>query len=255
MSSVPVRATGTLLSFVLLVAPVRARTTDGQASGLPQQREPIVRVESFEDIRARPGEEQVRAAIFDREGQPLRERPNIYEGPAEIPLSPGEPPKPLLRQRRLHDAVCGAEAVVVGYPTSKRVLLNRSETALFTDFTFEVGQWLRPGRLGPSIVVSGFGGRVIVAGKVYTTGITVLLDNGWTRYDRPEGLALRIEQPYLLFLRRLPKTQAFGTNDEPIHISNGTVDLVLLGPVQDPRGPEPFQKLVMELEAAARRCP
>lgn len=258
------------VSACVSLAVVAAPSGQGSDSARGRHPEPIPVVSDFSELRARPGDEQIRAVLFDGphwSGRPLRDRPKLVDGPGFPMILPAPPegvdpplrPPAPSRQSVLREAICAADAVVSGQVTSKRAVLNKSETGLFTDFTFVVDQWLRPSPLSPSIVVSEFGGKVAVGGQVFTTNFppdisSIVIDPSVEAPNRHRDMNLPTMRPHLLLLSRIPKTQSFTNRRYPIPIVNGQVDLVSLGPLSDPRGSEPFSEVAGEIATIAAGC-
>ena len=202
---------------------------------------------SFEALRASSIEERARAQHFDVPGEPLFRFPNLVQQERGLLLKPPMPlgereasvPQPS-RRSVLSDVLCSAAAVGIGFAKSKRAFLTTSESRLFTDYAFSIGQWVMRLRAGPSIVISQVGGRVSVDGAVYTT---------------PELEPIRLDVPYLVFLKSIPRTLAFQPTAAPIPVLDGRISLASLGLSQDSTGRESLQKVVAELEDLAAQCP
>jgi hypothetical protein len=126
----------------------------------------FVEVASLDDLRAKSDAEKARAAAFDSHGGPNTSKLmdstgfNGEGGGFQIMLPFALPYQPFIRSE-----ICGSEMVVVGQAISSRVLFNKSETFLFTDFTFRIDQSIRPvtipdGASGRYVIVSEAGGAV-----------------------------------------------------------------------------------------------
>jgi hypothetical protein len=74
------------------------------------------------------------------------------------PPPPGEPiVRPSIQEYLRHHA-CGMDAIVIGVASPERVLLNTSESALFTKYTLSVEEWIHPARGEPSLKLAYMGG-------------------------------------------------------------------------------------------------
>jgi hypothetical protein len=119
--------------------------------------------------------------------------------------------------------VCSSEAVLLGHPNGERVLLNRDETFLFTDYVIAVEKWIRPARrlesILESITLSAIGGEVELPGRTLRA-IAV-----------PR---LMPRHPYILFMRRLEGTNGFAYQSapRPVNLHSFTVS-----PEESSKGP------------------
>jgi hypothetical protein len=148
--------------------------------------------------------EQRRAAFWDWEGPPLAESKHVYVPAPEFPppvVRPGSPPPPV--DAALREAVCESQAIALGMATSSKVLLNKGETFLFTDWRFAVEKWIRPAS-GPSeLTVSHMGGRVRVGSELF---------------EATRGPVLVANRRYIVFAGEVPGKNGYFLADEPIAV-------------------------------------
>jgi hypothetical protein len=150
-----------------------------QGRGRDARQDPVPRVESLSDILPKTADEQRRAQYFDLPGfaKLLDQPPGTAgivspEAPHMAPPPPGTPPptaEQLQQQQRerFRRAICALDAIAIGTPGSRRVLLNKSGTWLFTDLQVSVDRWIVPGTLTTRTATFSFsGGAVNVAGRV-----------------------------------------------------------------------------------------
>lgn len=147
-------------------------------------------------FRAITPDQQIRAARFDRPtNPPLQPNHTIFED-VESALPPHDPPE---YEPFLQNLVCGSDLVVVGRATQKRSFLTKTNSSLFTDYSF-----------APEELIHG--GTVLR--RPGSTAIEVSLQGGVI--DTPNGRIEVTNQPplnfgdrYLLFLRQIPQTSSF----------------------------------------------
>jgi hypothetical protein len=153
-----------------------------QARDRVQNQDTVPRLESVNDIQPKTADEQRRAEYFDRPGWPkLLDMPPgtvgivSREEPSKAPPPPGTPspapPTAEQLQRRQQEnfrrAVCSVDAIAIGTPQSRRVLLTKSGSWLFTDLQVSIERWIVPGSLTTRTATFSFGaGTVNVAGRV-----------------------------------------------------------------------------------------
>lgn len=218
-----------------------------QSRGTAPAAEPIYTVASMAQLRPVSTDERLRAEFYDHSGIPISETANkvLLHNPNETlpppPVTPGsvQAKEPLSREVMLQRAVCRDDAVVVAVAKSRRVLLNRQETAFFTDFAVDVTNFVKPNRGPGPIVVSQRGGEVKVGADIFS---------------RPSLSPLLLGRPLLLFLRQIPKTQSFDMYTRPVPILEGMTDPASIGSARDIRGPQPLQEVVNELRQMATSC-
>jgi hypothetical protein len=162
---------------------------------------PVPTVASEDALRARTPEDRALAVHFDMPFLPnILSTGNVgavVDSPRVAPGLPGAPPPDPWT-----DAVCGADAVMIGHAVSERVLLNRAETFLITVSNVSVDRWLRP-KTGPeTLTMATEGGKVKVGERLLTATI-----NGETPNYRG---------PWLLTLKRLPGDSAFVSFGPPV---------------------------------------
>jgi hypothetical protein len=104
----------------------------------------------------------------------------------------------------LRTRVCASDYVVAGRVVSQKAMLTAGEMALFTDYTVEPDEWLRPASGPASVVVSEWGGSLEIAGKPFA----IL---------RPQ-LTLQAGKRYILVLGRVPEADGFLLKADPIEL-------------------------------------
>jgi hypothetical protein len=221
-----------LLAFVLLALPNRVLT---QASSTTDPK----KVKSPEELRAKTPSQQGRAIFFDQPGASVWQlSPGdrmIIIGEPPDPSAPDVPwpgagpssPRPPVDPRRAR--ICNSDAVVVGLVISSEVLLNKSETFLFTDINIQVKHWVRPASGYGTILVSVIGGAVELAGRVIRT----------------EAVAVPpLNQPRVWYLHRFPRRDGIAQQ-------NG---FVLNGPPEQIGNPTQVADLITRLDGLGRPC-
>jgi hypothetical protein len=168
------------------------------------------KVQSVSELRAATAEDRAIALRFDRQGSSLLQNGGVIYVPVDRPVLAPPPPgeEPISPPYDPLPAItCGSDAIVVGHAVSSRTLLNHSETFLITVYEVLVGEWIRPSRRGGTITVAMLGGEVQVGDKTFRS---------------VAGSEPALEMPALLFLARIPGTQAFA-GARPMHIVNGAL--------------------------------
>ena len=211
---------GRRISTLLLAMSVTLPVTflSGQTPAAPQVKR---EADKYEYIRAQSDPEKARAKWFDSvptSGQP------IWAVEGGIVSLIGEHNAVLLNPPSYATYLqsrCAPKGVtvVVGRATSSRTLMNKSETFLFTDYTFSVDNWICPASGSATIMVSMLGGVVTVLGRElrahaddplqldrrYVLLLDVMSDGGpyrkpsntlLTRVDFERGFARSLEKLY-----------------------------------------------------------
>jgi len=162
-------------------------------------------VRTAAELRARTPVEVARAKFFDADGTPLAQAGNT------VMLSIGEPTAIFLRpgsketegEILLRGSVCANAAMFVGSAMSYRLLLNRQETQLFTNWTVQVDAWIFPQRREVESVVAHRGGYVKVNGAPWISE---------SHFDIHAG------GRYVFFLMDIPSGDAFALGDQPLPV-------------------------------------
>ena len=224
-----------LVAVSLFMSVPRAQTPAGAA--------PPQRIKGVSELQPVSDEEKARAAYFSKERtseMTIQELVELGGGGLRLQYIQSDPRRPFLPvvcvgsrpdaeacavaaspeamvrlEANLRKPVCSAEAVVAGRVTAQKALLTAGEKALFTDYSVEVQQWVRPASGAPNLVVSEWGGMVEVAGKPFAL----------TR----EGLTLAAGKTYLLVLGTLPGTTGFVLRNEPMEL--GTAAAKSIDPI------------------------
>ena len=195
-------------------------------------------VDAFADLRATTPDDVVRASFFNRPGRSLREWPNQVlgsnEGQIALPQLQGD------ASTVLRTVVCSHDLVVAASVTAAKALLNKSETALFTNFTLKVDHWIRPPRPVDSLVLSQLGGKVLVGGQLYSV-------------ESSGALSVGLQGIY--FGRTIPGTSSFSVSSRPIFVRDGT-PIGLDGIIPRPEASQfqTFDGLVVALMDIAPNC-
>ncbi len=197
---------------------------------------PIQTVGSLNELRAVTPAEKARAERFNFSHlPPLIESKALHMG-SGLAILPDPPvdgrPDPDAEERQL---VCRSDGIAYGSVQRSRVLLNKDETFLFTDYVVQVTQWVKPER-GPSeILASQIGG----AARVGTTVLRATTDYGMTR-----------DKTLLLFLVAIPKGDAYQVMGTPRIVFNGKV----VGGVPGNQGLHDAQKTTDRLRSLDKQC-
>jgi hypothetical protein len=234
MSNMPLRRAGmTLLalsvaSVHLVSASVPQSTSDKDAT--------LQVVNSLSELRAVTPAEKARAQHYNFPWlPPLIESKAMFMNPG-LAVLPDPPvhglPDPDADIRRL---VCRSTGIVYGTVQKSRVLLNKDETFLFTDYSVHVAQWVKPERGKPEILVSMNGGAARVGTTVLRaeTSQTVLRD-----------------KTQLFFLLAIPKGDAYQSLGSPRVVSEGK----LVGSIVGDEGPRDAQKVAEKLRTVQKQC-
>jgi hypothetical protein len=209
---------------------------------------------------ARRLETMVQVSVGAPQTQEQKVRAQVFDFPDESALRPGMTrhanfgsTAPVIESPDyaafLKDAVCGADAVVVGTALSSQSFLTVSGSSIFTDYQIADDTWIKPAsrpgsgrpRIDSSLTVSLVGG-VVGTGAGQMTVVA----------QPPLDLGVR----YLLFLRLIPTTESY-------RLAAPVFDLAGRAPVQRGRralprpmenGEATVQKLLADLRQAAHNC-
>lgn len=209
----------TVGAFLICLAALAAGGISlGGASGAPQDAGRLKRVKEVKEVPT-PVEDGVmtakqkehsklyKSARYPR-GRRIPERVEseghltVWGGISEVPLSNLPLGESLTRLR------CAADAVVIGSVRGKSSNLTEGGTFVFTDYDVAVDDVLKsdaraPVESGDAITVTRPGGTVSIRGRVVRA------------IDR-EVERLEVGQKYLLYLRRVPATGAYGQVSHPM---------------------------------------
>jgi hypothetical protein len=167
----------------------------------------LQKVVNLQELRSLDPVQRARAAEFPLQGDPLIDVKaiTVVAEPEEPPiLLPGAtPPTP---DEVLGDLVCGTPVVLLGSILSAKAYLNLSETFLYTDHGVLVERWIRPSSRLPQITVSAGGGRVQV---------------GQALLDARTGHRYEVGERYVMFLREIPRGQAYRPIHYPFLVAKG----------------------------------
>lgn len=162
---------------------------------------PIQRVASFDELRAREVDDVAQARFFDiYQGEKLTAQGNISAGRNLDPPYTAPPPggftgeDPNSPTGRLRSGICATEATIVGRVVSSRVFANSNRTWLYTKYVIQSEQLVRPKTLPRTITVSIASGVADVNGSVVSTMSLPLLE--------PDRI-------YAITARRIPDSSAF----------------------------------------------
>jgi hypothetical protein len=202
-------ATGVKAIRAVPATPPSPQSSQAQAAEKPKS---IQKVDNVSRIRATTADDQNIAAYYDTDGPSLLENEVIIipaePEPIQPPPPPGWPSAVNADVDPLRTFVCASAAIVMGEAIESRVILNRSETFLVTDFEVSVSEWLRPNGGSRVIHVTMFGGEVEAGGKTLKATSSPPLD---------------LHAPALLFLKKIPGTsQAYVLDTLPIRLKQGT---------------------------------
>lgn len=188
--------------FIASLVTAAAMQKPPQSEKAAQPPDSAPRVGYIADLRARTPEERTKAKFFDREsGERLTPGRSVSIGGVLHPAPPPGAPAPTY-ETFLRQVLCRGDALVVGTATPQKVLLNCTETFLFTEYDVTVTRWLYPTRDGaPTIRLSVEGGRAVVGGRL--TEATI-------------GTPPVPGNEYLFMLRRIPDTQGFTIARKPV---------------------------------------
>jgi hypothetical protein len=207
-------------------------------------------VASIDDLRPKTPDQVAEALAFAGVGTRtlLIDAGRVELPEASDPPMPPGAPEPVSADV-MRDMVCASDAALVGTPVAQHVLLNSTETFLFTDYEIAVTDWIHgrpPGPVRPeptTISVSFLGGQAIVGGKTLTAVGAMPLEQG---------------HAYVLFLKRIPGSRSWRSAG-PL-----SVDLVGSSAVvrearhrrlpPEMRGALNAGSLTAALHAAAARC-
>jgi hypothetical protein len=225
------RSTWLLLS-IAAVSSVASPVTDSQSTGA---KDVLIQTVSFlAELRAVTPAEKTRAALFNFEGlPPLIQSKTVHHFPGlQVVDPPSDNP---LENDPLWKVACRSSAIVYGNVEKGRALLSGDESSLFTDYSVQVAQWIKPDRGKASILVTASGGAVRVGDTVLraTTETTILTSRS-----------------YLFFLRVIPNGDAYGPLGAPLLLSEGRV---VGGPLSD-QGPQDAQKTKDQILRLLKQC-
>jgi hypothetical protein len=202
------------------------------------------RVTSLDELQPRTPEDHARLKIVDHMGGRRLEPGDvvfrIVDRKVEITR------EPLLYAEIVNRLACSAPVIVVGAPVPSRVLLNRSGTFLYTEYT------VVPNRTIVRRVPMPFGGRI----EWITPGGEVTI--GDERIVADSGGSLWRNTQYLLFFALVPNSTAFRVAQTPIPWEPPHWDLVLPYSPVPPEFKTPsvrFETFLDDLELAARWYP
>jgi hypothetical protein len=195
-------------------------------------------------FRAITADQRVRAATFDRPtNRPLQPNQTRLEDVESMSL-PHDAPE---YASFIRDLVCQSDLVVVGRATTKQSFLTETGSSIFTDYSFAPEESLR-------------GGAVFRQPTSHTTvevslkGGTIQTPNGpiEVRNEQP----LDLGDPYLLFLKRIPKTSSFELSGP--HFTIGSPAPRLRSRHEVPatlaNGDKSTNTVLADLRAAASKC-
>ena len=152
-----------------------------------------LQVKHVSDLRARTPEDAAKARHFDREGFSFLDARHVtlvIDPPTPpVPPPPGFPVQEQPPDAELVRRTCDSDGVALGFALSRRVLLNKSETFLITDYQVAVQHWIRPLSGPRTISVTLLGGDVEVGGERMSATA-----------GRPHDLSMLS----VLFLKRIP---------------------------------------------------
>jgi hypothetical protein len=159
-------------------------------------------VASIDDLRPKTPDQVAEALEFSGIGVGMllidAGRVVLSEG-SDAPTPP-RMPEPVYADV-LRNMVCDSDAALVGTPVAQHVLLNSTETFLFTDYEIAVTDWIHgrppaPVRPEPTttISVSFLGGQAIVGGKTLTAVGAMPLEQG---------------HAYVLLVKRIPGSRSW----------------------------------------------
>jgi len=205
----------------------------------------ISRVQSLSQLRADTTEARVRAEYFDLPGDPLGQRGTanvlIFDPPVPAAVLYGDLfglPKTSAAQL-FSEAVCQANAIIVGRATASRAYLNLHDTYLFTDFTFTVGEWIRPANTPHrTIVFSRLGGAARVGDIDYSSGAP---------------FAIPINVSMIVFGTEIKNASSYHAIPAPITIRGAEVDFSADSPGRT-LGIGSTEEFLKELRNAAKAC-
>lgn len=156
------------------------------------------------ELTARTPDEKARATFFDKYGGPEPIEPGTTTvtppGHGVPPLPPGAPPPTYVDF--LLGLVCDKDAVVLGRPKLRKVLLNERQSYLFSEYDVAIERWLYPtGHGRDSITISLPGGRAHVRGVPIVVG---------------HGRPLDPSRRYIFLLTRIPGSASLTPRGTPI---------------------------------------
>ena len=197
---------------------------------------PLQTAGTLNELKAVTPAEKARAERFNfTHLPPIIESKSMHmnSGLAVLPDPPPDGrPDPDAEERRL---VCRSAGIAYGNVKRSRVLLNKDETFLFTDYVVQVAQWVKPERGPTEILVSQNGGSV----RVGTTVLRATTDHGMTR-----------DKSLLFFLVAIPKGDAYQAIGTPRVVFNGK----LVAGVPGNQGLHDAQKTTDKLRLLDKQC-
>jgi hypothetical protein len=238
---------GSKIDVVMTSRAIGAALVASLASVVPvgTQQSPM-RVTARADLIASTPLERELAAYFDREGPRLERIVElIVDGVTPAPDADGNPPPRTPPGTYLRNAACHAAGIVVGRAVLEKVLLNESESSLFSIYSISVDDRVHP-RDGARRVTAAVAGGVVHLADGTTLGFTI---NHWRDYS---GTRL-----FFLYERLKSGVLLIGSTI-PVQDTRAPVD----GWQSDPYLPREFEgpidpkQLIHDLRAAARLgCP
>lgn len=230
----------TIMSATVGVA-VLARRDQSPNQDPKGTRRPLPTVASVALLRANSPEDLAVAEFFDRYGsEPIKAGSNTRRGKG-MPVPPQSGTVAPDYRGFLASFVCDFDAVVIGSATYERVLINRRETFLFTEYSLAVKDWISP-ETGPEAL------------KMAVPGAELRLEGRVTRVEGAPQPA--VGEALLFFLRRIPGTRALVQAYAPLSPETSFADVVhdKSVPTLLAERSVPFAELVHDLKTAARSC-
>jgi hypothetical protein len=167
------------------------------AAYAPDQDPPMQRIGSPWDLRPHSAEEETLAEYFDQPGFDLLEvgTASVTDESGMIVVPPAPPGAKALPSDPWWIAVCSAEIILIGHTTSDRALLSKSGSELLTISQLAVDRWVKPHNGPNSVVLATLGGRVMWGKRLISFDV---------------GTPRDLRTPWLLFLKKIPKTTVLG---------------------------------------------
>lgn len=223
-----------LLALIMFVGITRS----GQSGATPTKQEKV------KQLQATATEKQKKHSKLLKQSQGRKLRDLAAQGTGDILITVEEPfiirtpDKETPRARFPQDAVCKAEAVVVGTLDDDSPQMTEDESFLFTEYAMSVTEVIKDNAIAP--IPQG-------------SNITVVRDGGTGQLDgriiraRVEGFkSFTVGKRYLLFLRYIPETGSY------LAYANGSFELNANEVIPSGRMPESESRDAMAFLSAIR---